>query len=232
VQTVPPKTAPPKIVLWDIDGTLLHNSAKAGTFYHDAIREIAGVGPLPDEPHAVEHGKTDGQIITERLTRWGGDPALFGAVSQRMDELSAAYLTDDARREAVPGVEAALHAVAAAGWANGLLTGNSRYRAEVKLAGAGVDVSAFDWDHSYFGDRFVRRSDLTAAARDDLAGATAVILGDTPADGAAADAVGFPFLAVATGAYSEAELRTTSAVLVIPDLEQGLPGLLAALARL
>lgn len=226
------RTLPDKTVLWDIDGTLLLNSAKAGTFYHDAIREVAGVGPGPDEPHAVEHGKTDGQIIAERLERWGGDPALFGAVSRRMDELSAAYLTDAARRQVAPGVDAALAAVAAAGWANGLLTGNSRYRAQVKLQGAGVDVAAFDWDRSWFGDRFLRRSDLTAAARDDLAGATAVILGDTPADGAAADAVGFPFLAVATGAYSREELLATSAVVVLPDLERGLPALLGALAAL
>jgi len=221
-----------RIVLWDVDGTLLYNSAKAGTYYHDAIRQVAGVGPSPDEPHAVEHGKTDAQIVTERLDRWGGDRAHLAAVSQRLDELSDAYLTDAARRTAAPGVDAALHAVAEAGWVNGLLTGNSPHRARVKLAGAGVDVAAFDWDRSYFGDRAVVRSDLTAAARADLAGATAVILGDTPADGAAADAVGFPFIAVATGAYEQQALRETSAALVMADLEEGLPALLDVLARL
>ncbi|GAA4744760.1 haloacid dehalogenase-like hydrolase [Amnibacterium soli] len=226
------RTPSAKTVLWDVDGTLLLNSAKAGTFYHDAIREVAGVGPVPGEPHAVEHGKTDGQIISERLTRWGGDPALFDAVSRRMDELSDAYLTDAARRRAAPGVDAALHAVAEAGWANGLLTGNSRHRARVKLEGAGLDVDAFDWERSYFGDRYLRRSDLTAAARDDLAGASALILGDTPADGEAADAVGFPFIAVATGVYSAEELRRTSAVLVMQDLEHGLPALLDSLRTL
>jgi phosphoglycolate phosphatase len=221
-----------KIVLWDVDGTLLLNSTRAGAFYHRAIREVAGVGPAPDEPHAVEHGKTDAQIVTERLARWGGDPARFDAVSRRLDELSDAYLTDEGRREAAPGVDAALHAVTGLGWRNGLLTGNSRHRARVKLEGAGVDVAAFDWDRSYFGDRFVVRSDLTAAAHDDLAGSSAVILGDTPADGIAADAVGFPFLAVATGAYSVADLRATSATVVVADLEQGLPALVEALSRL
>jgi len=226
------RTLPSKIMLWDIDGTLLLNSAKAGAFYHDAIREVAGVGPGPDESHAVEHGKTDGQILTERMERWGADLALFDAVSARMDELSDAYLTDASRRQAAPGVGTAVLAFAAAGWVNGLLTGNSRHRARVKLEGAGIDVAPFDWDRSYFGDRFVRRSDLTAAARADLAGSTAVILGDTPADGEAADAVGFPFLAVATGAFTEDRLRATSARVVVPDLEQGLPALLEALARL
>lgn len=223
---------PRKILLWDVDGTLLLNSARAGTYYHRAIREVAGVGPAPDELHAVEHGKTDGQILAERLERWGGDPALFDAVSARMDELSDAYLTDEWRREAAPGVDEAVRAVAAAGWTNALLTGNSPHRARVKLQGAGIDVDAFDWERSYFGDHHLRRSDLTAAARADLGDATAVILGDTPADGEAADAVGFPFLAVATGAYPEEALRETSAVLVIPNLVQGLPALLAALTRL
>lgn len=225
------QTVPATIVLWDIDGTLLRNSATAGTFYHDAIREVAGVGPPPGEPHAVEHGKTDAQIVTERLARWGGDPARFAAVSARLDELSDAYLTGTARREAAPGVAAALRAVGEAGWASGLLTGNSRHRARVKLEGAGIDVAGFDWAHSYFGDRVVRRSDLTAAARDDLSAARVVIVVDTPADGVAADTVGFPFIAVATGAYTAEALRATSAVLVIPDLEQGLPDLLDALAR-
>ena len=221
-----------KLVLWDVDGTLLLNSAKAGAFYHRAIREVAGVGPAPDEPHAVEHGKTDAQIVTERLARWGGDPEHFDAVSRRLDELSDAYLTDEARRTAAPGVDAALHAVAGLGWSNALLTGNSRHRALVKLQGAGIDVEAFDWDRSYFGDRFVRRSDLTASARDDLGTSTAVILGDTPADGAAAAAVGFPFLAVATGVYSVDDLQRTAATVVLPDLEQGLPELVEALSRL
>ena len=218
-----------RIVLWDIDGTLLLNSATAGAFYHDAIREVAGVGPAPGESHAVEHGKTDAQILTERMERWGADLDLFDAVSTRMDELSDAYLTDASRRQAAGGVDAAVRAFAAAGWTNGLLTGNSRHRARVKLEGAGIDVTPFDWERSYFGDRLVRRSDLTAAARADLAGSTAVILGDTPADGEAADAVGFPFLAVATGAFTEEQLRGTSARVVIPDLESGLPALLEAL---
>lgn len=218
-----------RIVLWDVDGTLLLNSTRAGSYYRRAIEEVAGVGPAPDEPLAVEHGKTDAGIVTERLARWGGDPAHFDAVSRRLDELSDAYLTDGRRREAAPGVDAALHAVAGAGWTNGLLTGNSRHRARVKLQGAGIDVDAFDWERSWFGDRTPARADLTAAARRDLAGASAVILGDTPADGLAADAVGFPFLAVATGVYDEAALRATSAVLVMADLVTGLPALLETL---
>ena len=125
-----------------------------------------------------------------------------------------------------------LAAVDAAGWTNGLLTGNSPARVRFKFAGAGLDASAFDWRRSYFGDRALRRADIIRAAAAGMAGETAVILGDTPSDGVAADAVGFPFIAVATGVFDEATLRATSAIAVVPDLQRGLPQLLAALRSL
>ena len=66
------------------------------------------------------------------------------------------------------------------------------------------------------------RHHLTAGARDDLVGHHAVIIGDTPNDGLAADSAGIPFVAVATGAYTASELRQTSAILVIDDFASGL----------
>jgi phosphoglycolate phosphatase-like HAD superfamily hydrolase len=59
-----------------------------------------------------------------------------------------------------------------------------------------------------------------------------VVVGDTPSDGEAAAAAGIPFVAVATGAFGEQALLDAGAALVLPDLEAGLPDLLAALARL
>lgn len=106
------------------------------------------------------------------------------------------------------------------GWRNGLLTGNSAHRARVKLAGAGFDVDAFDWEHSYFGDEEVERTGVTSRAAAALAGTRAVIVGDTPRDGEAADAVGIPFAAVATGVYDVDALRGTSAVCVARDCLQ------------
>jgi phosphoglycolate phosphatase-like HAD superfamily hydrolase len=220
-----------RIVLWDVDGTLLLNEGHAGRLYDVAIREVTGVEPAGQRQG--EHGKTDAQIITERLQATGLDPALLPAVGARLDELSEAGNTGRWARRIAPGVEAALDAVAAAGWTNGILTGNSPARVRHKFAGAGLETDRFDWRHSYFGDRALTRAGITTAARENLGpDALAVILGDTPSDAAAADAVGFPFLAVATGVYDEHELAGTSAVVVLPDLERGLPNLLDALDRL
>jgi phosphoglycolate phosphatase-like HAD superfamily hydrolase len=220
-----------RIVLWDVDGTLLLNGPRAGHLYEEAIADVAGVRPAGRRQG--EHGKTDAQIISERLTENDLDPSLLPTVSARLDELSAAGHTGAHARRIAPGVEAALEAVAAAGWTNGVLTGNSPARVRSKLGGAGLDVARFDLAHSYFGDQALTRDAITRAAAADLGpGATAVILGDTPSDAAAADAVGFPFLAVATGVYDEAELARTSAVVVVPDLVRGLPEVLDALATL
>ena len=81
-------------------------------------------------------------------------------------------------------------------------------------------MDVFDWEHSYFGDTEVERAGVTAVAAAALSGSRAVIVGDTPRDGEAADAVGIPFVAVATGAYDVAALRATSAVAVARDCVQ------------
>lgn len=220
-----------RIVLWDVDGTLLLNGGRAGVLYDDAIAAVTGVQPAG--ARQGEHGKTDAQIITERLRANGLDEALLPAVAAKLDELSEAGNSGPYARRIAPGAEAALDAVADAGWGNGLLTGNSPARVRFKFAGAGLDAERFDWRHSYFGDRALTRAAITAAARAHLGpGALPVILGDTPSDAAAADSAGFAFLAVATGVYEAAELAATSALVVVPDLEQGLDAVLDALARL
>ncbi len=56
-------------VLWDVDGTLLLNSASAGRLYDRAIAEVVGTEPSGRRPN--EHGKTDAQIIVERLADQG-----------------------------------------------------------------------------------------------------------------------------------------------------------------
>lgn len=217
-------------MLWDVDGTLLLNGGRVGLLYDDAIAAVTGVRPAG--ARQGEHGKTDAQIITERLAANGVDPVCFDAVSAKLDELSEAGNAGRYARRQAPGVEAALAAVADAGWINGILTGNSPARVRHKFAGADLDARLFDWRHAYFGDRALRREAITAAARATIGDAVAVVLGDTPSDAAAADAAGFAFVAVATGVFSVTDLEATSAQVVVPDLERGLPEVLTALERI
>lgn len=213
-----------KYVLWDIDGTLLQNAPNGGGLYDEAIQQVTGFEP--EGPRPAEHGKVDGQIIAERLAEYDLAADFQDAVAARLDELALERHGSADRRELVPGAREALDAVAAAGWTNALLTGNSSVRARSKFLGAGLDPAVFDWDHSFFGGKARARSEVTAAAATALAGHPHLIIGDTPTDDTAAAAAGIPFIAVATGAFSMDRLRRTGAVLVLPDLVAGLRELL------
>lgn len=202
----------PTTVLWDIDGTLVMNASSPGNLYHLALERAVGRDLVLRVGH--QHGRTDAGLIAEHVRAHQLDDTLIPAVSRHLHDLTEERHRSGDHRSPAPGAIALVARFAELGWRNGLLTGNSAYRARVKLQGAGFDVDAFDWEHSYFGDTEVERTGVTARAAAALAGTRAVIVGDTPRDGEAADAVGIPFLAVATGVYDVDELRATGAVTI------------------
>jgi phosphoglycolate phosphatase len=216
-------------ILWDIDGTLIYNTPAAGGLYLDSIEHVTGARPT--ERVANPHGMTEGQLLAAILEVNGHDPAHITAVLARLDELSLAQPESGFTRDRCVGALEAIAAVSERGWVNALLTGNGPQRARYKVIAAGIDPAAFDWEHSYFGHESPTRHHLTADARADLDGHHAVIIGDTPKDGEAADTAGIPFIAVATGAYSVEQLRDSSALVVVENLSSGLQEVLGAIAQ-
>ena len=215
-------------ILWDIDGTLILGNSRAGALYVNTIEQVAGVRPTVRVNNP--HGMTEGQLLAQVLEVNGIDGSLLPDVLVRLDELSLAqHESGEYPREPAPGTHAALEAFAERGWINALLTGNGPNRARYKVLAAGYSADTFDWEHSYFGHQSPTRHHLTADAGAALAGHHAVIVGDTPKDGEAADSASFPFLAVATGSFTADELRATNAVLVIDDFATGLEAAIAAI---
>ncbi|MEP6482571.1 MAG: HAD family hydrolase [Rhodoglobus sp.] len=214
-------------ILWDIDGTLILNTNTAGTLYLDSIEQVTGTRPTVRV--GSPHGMTEGQLLRAILEVNDLDVAQLPAVLARLDVLSLAEHEAGSTRPIAPGVPEALAAVTARGWTNALLTGNGANRARYKLIAAGIDADLFDWEHSFFGAESPTRHHLTADARAALEGSAAIIVGDTPNDGEAADSAHLHFIAVATGAFGADELRETSALVVIDDLATGLDALLAAI---
>jgi phosphoglycolate phosphatase-like HAD superfamily hydrolase len=214
-------------VLWDIDGTLIRNTPQAGSLYIDSIEQVTGIRPTVRVQNP--HGMTEGQLLTEVLTVNDIDVHHLPAVLERLDELSRVQHEAGHTRESCAGAAEAIAAVAERGWTNALLTGNGPTRARFKLIAAGFNPDDFDWNHSFFGHLSPTRHHLTADARSALPADAAVIVGDTPKDGEAADTAGIPFIAVATGAYDSQSLRATSALVVVEDLASGLDSLLAAI---
>jgi phosphoglycolate phosphatase len=217
-------------LLWDVDGTLVRNGKDAGNLYHEAV-ELAAGHAIPNRLPNM-HGKTDGQILRETLAAHNLPEGLHEAASHHLDELSRLRHEGGNHRELCPGVLEALTATAARGWTNALLTGNSASRSRYKLTGAGLDASAFDWEHSYFGQVSPVRSDLTLRARAEHPDDLLVIIGDTPGDDVAARIASIPFIAVATGVYPAEDLASTGAILVVDDLDSGLDAVVLAVDTL
>jgi phosphoglycolate phosphatase-like HAD superfamily hydrolase len=204
---------PVRLVLFDIDGTILRSNGAGRRAMMAALREIfGGTGP---ENHRYD-GKTDPQIVREVMRIEGHRDA---HIDERMDALMTLYLTHldrelgDANTVVYPGILELLDALEARDdTVLGLLTGNLREGAHAKLRAAGIDparfrIGAFGSDHEH-------RPELPAVARQraqaelgiDLEGEHLVIIGDTPADIACGRALGVRAIGVATGSYSVEEL--------------------------
>lgn len=210
-----------RLVLFDIDGTLLQ-SASAG---RRAI-EAAFAEEFPDTSFfdAVRFdGKTDPQIIRE-LYHAAGLPDR--ATEARTDSLLASYLVhlEQVLSErghlvrALPGITELLLALHShPDVVVGLLTGNVVAGARLKLGAAGIDVERFAV--GAYGSDSSHRPDLPpiAAARAAAilgrvpSGHDVVILGDTPADVTCGSSIGARAIGVATGSYSAAELDAAGA---------------------
>ncbi len=209
------------LVLFDIDGTLL-TSAAAG---REAIRTAFGetFGTLDVFDAVRFDGKTDPQIVRE-LCEAAGIPerATDATIVELLDRYVALLEAELGRRQglvrSLPGVPALLDALEAEGdVCVGLLTGNVISGARLKLAAAGLDFDRFRL--GAFGSDSAHRPDLPPIAVERArplmgrlpAGQEVVIIGDTPADVTCGAALGVRAVAVATGSYTEEELRAAGA---------------------
>src|SRR5881397_1370236 len=220
-----------KLVLFDIDGTLLWTDGAGRRAIHGALLAEAGTaGPIGTYRF---DGKTDPQIVRELLTLAGHrdaeDEVRIQAVCRRYLGLLAAELAKPAQATRLMGgvaqLLAALEPHEQAGRALvGLLTGNLEAGAALKLRSAGLDPARFRV--GAYGSDSHRRADLPALAAERaaaltgrrFAGADVVILGDTPEDVTCGRALGARALAVATGFYDVAALRAAGAARVFSDL--------------
>lgn len=221
-------SAPSRLVLFDIDGTLLL-TAGAG---RRAI--VAALHQEVDDPRAFDgirfDGKTDPQIVAEILEAAG---QVEPRESDRVRRLCHRYLgllaeeleRPTTRTTLMPGVVPLLDRLEARPEVVlGLLTGNLAEGAALKLQSAGIDPSRFRVG-AYGSDSGHRPALPGIAARraEPLfgrlpRGAEVVIIGDTPADIHCGEAISARAVAVATGSYSLADLTACAPHAVFEDL--------------
>jgi phosphoglycolate phosphatase len=219
---------PTKLVLFDIDGTILL-TAGAG---RRAI--VAAVGEQIGNSAALQtvrfDGKTDPQIVTELLEA-AGHPGphpserVSALCSRYVDLLAHELERPESRTTVMPGVFPLLDRLEREPEVLlGLLTGNVVAGASLKLRSGGLNPERFKV--GAYGSDSAHRPDLPPIAAKRAAtffgrvphGADVVIIGDTPADIACGSCIDARSLAVATGGYSVADLAACAPHAVFEDL--------------
>jgi phosphoglycolate phosphatase-like HAD superfamily hydrolase len=218
-----------RLILWDIDGTMLSLGPAAGIAFDLAVERVVGRDP---SGHDVSMGgKTDPQIALEILATMAlsdGEarhhlPDVLEALER---ELEAAV--DEVRRtgRVLPGARELIERLGnEPGVLQTLLTGNLAANARLKLGAFGLDrlldlkVAATGSDHADR-DRLVpvalEKAERVRGLR--FAPEETWIIGDTPRDLACARAAGARCLLVSTGRVPIEELEGLGADAVMTDL--------------
>jgi phosphoglycolate phosphatase len=214
-----------RLVLFDIDGTLVAAGEVGAEVFDRAIEAV--VGALPPRRLSMS-GKTDPLIVREHLELMNvdGEAHLPLVLSQLERELAAAARQLAADGKALPGAHELLETLAGDARLHlSVLTGNIAPNALVKLSAFGLD-KWLDLQTGAYGSDSEERSKLVPVALGRLAQRHGVrlrpeevwVVGDTPRDYEAASSVGAHTLLVATGRFSVAELSKLGADAVLPDL--------------
>ena len=214
-----------KVVLFDIDGTLMHGYGAGTRAMTRAGRAVCGAGF--DLDGIMIGGGLDPVIYRQAALKMGlADPDLLhdGFRDRYFEELRIELNGAARRPHVLPGVVALLEALAAkSDVAVGLVTGNYRAAVEIKFSAIGLE---HEFVAGGFGDDATTRPALVPIAlermRARLGGLPAmrdvIIVGDTPRDIDCALTNGCVCLAVATGGHSHAELEAAGAHRVAADL--------------
>ncbi|GMV08903.1 MAG: haloacid dehalogenase [Gemmatimonadota bacterium] len=216
-----------KLVLFDIDGTLLWTDGAGRRAMEGALMEVFGA----TGPNAYRYdGKTDVQIVRELMREAGVHDAL---IDERLPEVLEQYLArlDQELAQHEPGahrLEGVLELLdaieARTDRVLGLLTGNLVGGAQRKLRAVGIDparfrIGAFGSDHEHRPELPAIALERSRASLGDiLTGDRLVIIGDTPADIHCGRGVGARAIAVATGRYSVDDLSAHQPAAVFSDL--------------
>ncbi|MFC4052206.1 HAD family hydrolase [Actinomadura syzygii] len=217
-----------KLILWDIDHTLLETGGVGGEVFKDAFEQVTGhhIDRLADVT-----GRTEQVIFRETLDLYGiEDPGDY--FPKFVEAQAAGYRAraDEMRRRgrALPGAREALQAFAELPTiTQTALTGNPKPSAIAKLETFNLtkwldlDIGAYGTDDSVR-PRLVAIAQARAAARtgQTYVRETTYVIGDTVSDVEAARKGGAKIIAIASGRTSVKELRDAEADTVLENLTE------------
>ena len=231
VSSFTPHPSSLRILLWDIDGTLMR-SVRAGSFKDYTIPMLEEVfGTAGRLGQMKVSGMTDLQIVGEALKHEG---FTHEHIRERVHELRESYMkamrkfTGNGEEvfQVLPGVREALQAVHKhPRYQSALVTGNIEPAAWLKMEIVGL--SEFFTLPGAFGDESHDRRDLPGLAADrirnhlqmDLAPEQFIVIGDTPNDIECAKHFGARSIAIDTSRfYTTDEILACKPDALLPDL--------------
>lgn len=215
-----------RLVLFDIDGTLIHTSGAGEKAFARVFANLFGIADGTEKLKFA--GRTDGAVLREFFVHNAIEPS-----TENMEQFLEAYvfMLDHMLENLPGGVHAGVWT-----WLHdlrslpeppviGLLTGNIRLGAEIKLRRFNL------WEQfetGAFADDSFERNEIAASARRrgevlvgrELRGDEVLIIGDTPLDVACARAIGAKVLAVGTGIYRARDLLPFKPDWAVDNLEK------------
>ena len=212
-----------RVFFFDIDGTLIRSGGAGRAAMEAALTSAFEVDAPPEG--VLFSGRTDLAIVADLLRASGVEPS-----EDHIARCLRAYLEHLPRMlaersgQVLPGIGPLLdHLAGRSQIAVGLLTGNVRRGARIKLKHYGL------W-HRFpfggFGDRYTDRADVARAALEEARQQTASdvqpenvwVIGDSPHDVRCARAIGARAIAVATGIHTLDELAAEQPDLLLQDM--------------
>lgn len=217
-----------KLILFDIDGTLLHSRGVGREAKRLAMVDVFGT--IGDVDEIRFGGKTDWGILYEALKNHGYSREAIGQQMETYSHAIAKHMDRLIGQFPVHALPAALELVAdlrqREHYMLGIITGNVYTTAPIKLRAGGFDPEWFQV--GAYGNESADRNDLSRFAweranqhrGEPLAVENIYVIGDTAVDVLCAKAIGAHSIAVRTGFAEIGELEACEPTHLYDDLQQ------------
>ena len=215
-----------KVLLFDIDGTLLEPAGIGRLCCRRALEDVLGFSVSTNSVEMA--GRTDWGIVNDFLVHAGLEQAQVEDQREKIfDSLSRhiAAAAPSSKMHILPGVMPLLDYLENdKRFILGLVTGNVRQTVVHKLRAVGINPGLFTF--GAFGDEHIDRNTLPALALYRLSQMMggkvpperALVIGDTPHDIACARHASLKVLSVATGLYKSQDLAKYEPDFLLEDL--------------
>lgn len=211
-----------KLILWDIDGTLIHTAGAGKRAFFSAFTSATSLITFKDD---VSFSGSVDRWIYEELCRINGISDSASLWPTFLFHYKKALIKEAGNRaewKLLPGLPHVIDDLSNK-YVHALLTGNCKEKAYIKLDI--FNLSGY-FPCGGFGDTLTDRSDVAREAykescthyAQEFIPSEVIVIGDTPRDVECAKAIGAVAIAVLTGFATEETIRKTNPDYILKDL--------------